>query len=129
MPQRRIPTLLLYRGKSRVSFDRIAVTDRDIIVDVRREKDSTETMEDMKKGILEWMSTLDALVPFLAMTDVEGSRWELSDLSVVATYSREIREFDMLRFPCLQKVFGFQNETFRLLRAEHTSDDIRPEEL
>jgi hypothetical protein len=129
MPQRRIPTLLLYRGKSRVSFDRIAVTDRDIIVDVRREKDSAETMEDMKKGILEWMATLDALVPFLTMTDVEGSRWELSDLSVVATYSREIREFDMLRFPCLQKVFGFQNETFRLLRAEHTSDDIRPEEL
>ena len=129
MPQRRIPTLLLYRGTSRVSFDRIAVTDRDIIVDVRREKDSTESMDDMKKDILEWMSTLDALVPFLTMTDVDASRWELSDLSVVATYSREIREFDMLRFPCLQKVFGFQNETFRLLRAEHASDDIRPEEL
>jgi hypothetical protein len=129
MPQRRIPTLLLYRGKSRVSFDRIAVTDRDIIVDVRREKDSTETMEELRKGVMEWMETLDALVPFLTMTDVGLDRWELSDLSVVATYSREIREFDMLRFPCLQKVFGFQNEAFRLLRAEHTSDDIRPEEL
>jgi hypothetical protein len=129
MPQRRLPTLLLYRGTSRVSFDRIAVTDRDIIVDVRREKDSAETMEELKQGILEWMQTLDALVPFLVMSDVDALRWELSDLSVVATYSREIREFDMLRFPCLQKVFGFQNETFRLLRAEHASDDIRPEEL
>jgi hypothetical protein len=129
MPQRRIPTLLLYRGKSRVSFDRIAVTDRDIIVDVRREKDSTDTLEELRKGVMEWMETLDALVPFLTMSDVGLDRWELSDLSVVATYSKEIREFDMLRFPCLQKVFGFQNETFRLLRAEHTSDDIRPEEL
>ena len=129
MPQRRIPTLLLYRGSSRVSFDRIAITDRDIIVDVRREKDSTETMDEMKQGILKWMETLDALVPFLTMSDVDASRWELSDLSVVATYSREIREFDMLRFPCLQKVFGFQNDTFRLLRAEHASDDIRPDEL
>jgi len=129
MPQRRLPTLLLYRGTSRVSFDRIAVTDRDIIVDVRREKDSAETMEELKQCILEWMQTLDALVPFLVMSDVDALRWELSDLSVVANYSREIREFDMLRFPCLQKVFGFQNETFRLLRAEHASDDIRPEEL
>jgi hypothetical protein len=36
-PQRRLPTLLLYRGTSRTSFDRIAITDRDITVDVRRE--------------------------------------------------------------------------------------------
>jgi hypothetical protein len=48
---------------------------------------------------------------------------------VVATYPKEIREFDMLRFPCLQKLFGVQNETFRLLRAEHTTDDISPQEL
>jgi hypothetical protein len=129
MPQRRLPTLLFYRGTSRVSFDRIAVTDRYIIVDVRREKDSKDTMEEMQKGIFEWMESLDALVPFLTMSDIDLRRWELSDLSVVATYSREIREFDMLRFPCLQKIFGFQNETFRLLRAEHASDDIRPEEL
>lgn len=129
MPQRRLPTLLLYRGKSRVAFDRIAVTDRDITIDVRREKDSTATLEELQKQIVEWMKSLDALVPFLMMTDVDTSRWELSDLSMVASYPKEIREFDMLRFPCLQKLFGFQNETFRLLRAEHTSDDISPQEL
>ena len=129
MPQRRLPTLLMYRGKSRVAFDRIAVTDRDITIDVRREKNSTETKEDLQTGIIEWMKTLDALVPFLTMSDIDSSRWELSDLSVVASYPKEIQEFDMLRFPCLQKLFGFQNETFRLLRAEHTSDDITPQEL
>lgn len=128
-PQRRIPTLLLYRGSSRASFDRIAITDRDITVDVRREKDSKETLEELKIKALEWMKSFDAILPFLAETDIDSSRWELSDLSVLATYAKEIREFDMLRFPCLQTLFGFQNDTFRLLRAEHTTDDITPREL
>ena len=128
-PQRRLPTLLLYRGTSRASFDRIAVSDRDITIDVRREKGSTETLEELKGKAMEWMKTLDALTPFLTMTDIEDARWELSDLSVLATYAKDIREFDMLRFPCLQTVFGFQNDVFRLLRAEHTSDDISPREL
>ena len=128
-PQRRLPTLLLYRGTSRASFDRIAITDRDITVDVRREKGNTETLEELKANTMEWLKTFDGLVPFLEMTDVDLSRWELSDLSVLATYSKEIREFDMHRFPCLQTVFGYQNDVFRLLRAEHTSDDISPREL
>jgi hypothetical protein len=128
-PQRRIPTLLLYRGSSRVSFERIAITDRDITVDVRRDKDSKETLEELKIKALEWIKSLDAVIPFLVQTDIDISRWELSDMSVLATYAKEIREFDMLRFPCLQTVFGFQNDTFRLLRAEHTTDDITPREL
>ena len=128
-PQRRRPTLLFYRGTSRTSFERIAVTDKDITVDVRREKDSKETLSEMAAGTYAWLKTFDALTPFLTLSDIETPRWELSDLSVVATYPREIREFDMLRFPCLQSVFGFQNDTFRLLRAEHTSEDISPQEL
>lgn len=128
-PQRRLPTLLLYRGSSRASFDRIAITDRDITVDIRRDKDSKETLEELKLNALNWIKTLDAITPFFVQTDVDTSRWELSDLSVVASYAKEIREFDMLRFHCLQSLFGFQNETFRLLRAEHTTDDITPREL
>ena len=128
-PQRRLPTLLLYRGTSRTSFDRIAITARDITVDVRRDKNSTETLEELKEGMMEWMKTFDAFLPFLVGTDIDPPRWELGDLSIVATYAKEIREFDMHRFPCLQTVFGLQNDTFRLLRAEHTSDDISPREL
>lgn len=128
-PQRRLPTLLLYRGTSRASFDRVAITNRDITIDVRRDKDSKDTLDELKTQVLEWMRTMDALIPFVAQTDIESSRWELADLSVLATYPKEIREFDMLRFPCLQTVFGFQTDTFRLLRAEHTTDDITPREL
>lgn len=130
-PQRRLPTLLLYRGTSRTSFDRIAITDRDITVDVRREKDSTETLDDLKTSTLQWILTMDALVPFVVQSDLGASRWELSDLSLVATYAKEVRITNegMLRFPCLQTIFGLQNDTFRLLRADHTSDDITPREL
>ena len=128
-PQRRIPTLLLYRGTSRTNFDRIAVTNKDITVTLRRDKDGKESIEEMKTKLFEWMKTLDALIPFLVATDYDISRWELSDLSVVATYPKDIKEFDMLRFPCLQSIFGFQNDTFRLLRAEHASDDITPRQI
>ena len=130
MPQRRRPTLLLYRGSSRTSFDRIAITDKDITIDVRREKTSTESLGEMRTSMDAWIRTLDAVVPFLTMTDLEAGRWELSDLSAVATYPKDVSEFDMRRFPCLQSIFGHQNEVFRLLRAElYSSADIPADEI
>lgn len=128
-PQRRKPTLLLYRGKSRTDFDRIAITDKDITIDARRDKDSTETLEEMKASVEKWIQTLDAVVPFIVKTDLALDRWELSEMNVVASYSKDIAEFDMHRFPCLQTMFSFQNDTFRLLRAESTSEDLSPLEI
>ena len=132
-PQRRTPTLLLYRSPVkelvRNVFDRVAVTSKDIVVTAFRNKDSTETLDELKASVETWMKTLDALVPFLDMQDIALSRWELDDLSLVASYDKEIREFDMHRFPCLQTLFGFQNDQFRLLRAEHEGADVSPREL
>jgi hypothetical protein len=128
-PQRRKPTLLLYRGKTKTSFDRIAITDKDIIIDIRREKGSKDSLEELQAYALEWLQTLDAVQPFIVQTDLEQSRWELSEMSLVAGYAKDIAEFDMHRFPCLQTIFGVQNDTFRLLRAEHTSEDISPREM
>lgn len=130
-PQRRMPTLLLYRGTARNSFDRIAVTEKDITVSCFRSKTSTETLEDLKTSLDTWLRSLDALMPFVVQSDLDKTRWDLGDLSAVATYPSEIREedIDMHRFPCLQTIFGYQNETFRLLRSEHSSDDISPLEI
>jgi hypothetical protein len=125
-PQRRTPTLLLYRGTSRTSFDRIAITSKDITIDIRREKSSKKELEKLQKHALDWLKTLDAVIPFLDESDIEPSRWQLADMSLVATYSKEITEFDMRRFNCLQSIFSVQDDTFRLLRAEHTSDDVSP---
>lgn len=130
LPQRRLPTLLLYRGgSSRTVFDRIAITERDITIDVRRDKTSTATLTELQADMLEWLRSLDAVMPFLDPDDLGLDRWDLSMLTVLATYSKEVREFDMLRFPCLQGLFSFQANKFRLLRAEHTSDDVTPQDL
>jgi len=129
MPQRQRPTLLLYRGTSRGSYDRISLTPTDLTLSCVRTKESTESMDDLKKRLASWLSTLDALTPFLVGSDVTDDRWELGDLSVIATYPKEVREFDMHRFPCLQTIFGFQKDTFRLLRTEHGNDDVSPKEI
>ena len=121
-PQRRLPTLLFYRGKSRVSFDRIAITNKDITVSTWRSKNSKETLEELKESTLEWLKSLDAVVPFLVETDIDPSRWVLNDLSVITSYAKEISEFDMRRFGCLQSTFSYQDDNFRLLRADREID-------
>lgn len=126
MPQRRTPTLLLYRGTSRTSFDRIAITSKDITIDVRRDKSSKKELDALQKDALKWLKTLDAVVPFLVESDLDPSRWQLADMSLFASYAKEITEFDMRRFACLQSIFSLQDDAFRLLRAEHSSDDVSP---
>jgi len=121
-PQRRLPTLLLYRGKERNSFDRIAITPKDITVSTWRSKESKEDLEELRDSALKWMQSLDAVMPFLVETDIATSRWVLNDLSVLASYTKEISEFDMRRFNCLQSVFTYQDNTFRLLRADKETD-------
>lgn len=127
-PQRRLPTLLLYRGKTRSSFDRIAITNKDITVSTWRSKDSKETLAELREDMLAWMNTLDAVMPFVVNTDIALSRWVLNDLTVVASYAKEISEFDMRRFSCLQTIFNYQDNAFRLLRADRETD-VPPEVL
>lgn len=122
-PQRKIPTLLLYRGgKVRNSFDRIAVTPKDITFSCYRGKGSKETLEELKESMANWVATLDALVPFLVPSDLDASRWELNDLSLLASYSTDIDAFDMRRFGCLQSIFNYQGDAFRLLRTDRAFD-------
>jgi hypothetical protein len=128
-PQRRRPTLLLYKGTSRFVFTRIAITATDITVDVRKEKGSSKTLEELQEEAITWLQSLDAVVPFLDARDLAPGRWELSELSLLATYATEETEFDMLRFACLQPIFGVQDGTFRLLRAEHASESVTPQVL
>jgi hypothetical protein len=123
-PSRRRPTLLLYRGSARGVFQRIAITSVDITIDIRKAKTSTAGLDDMKAEADAWIRSLDAVVPFLDTRDLTADRWELMDMSLVASYAKEVTEFDMLRFPCLQSVFGEQAGTFRLLRSEQASDAV-----
>ena len=128
-PQRKLPTLLLYRGTGRTSFDRIAITNKDVTFTAWRTKESKETMDEIRDGFVKWFKSLDAVTPFVETRDLDLSRWEVQDLSILASYAKEIAQFDMLRFPCLRSVFSAQDDAFRLMRAEHLSADMTPQEL
>jgi hypothetical protein len=124
-PNRTRPTLLLYRkgpkggtSSSRTVFQRIAITSSDITIDIRKDKSSTKTKDELRAEAEEWLLSLDAIAPSLDMRDLASDRWDLADLSLHASYAKEETEFDMLRFPCLQTIFGHQAGTFRLLRSE-----------
>lgn len=126
LPQRRLPTLLLYRGTSRTSFDRIAITPRDIQFTVVRGKESKSSLEEIRLSLYDWFQTFDAITPFIEGADVAISRWELQDMTLFAQYSKEVTEFDMRRFQCLQTLFSYQDDTFRLLRADRLSENFTP---
>ncbi len=128
-PQRRRPTLLLYRGTSRSSFDRIAITSKDIVFSAERDKTSEETLDEIRDSIFEWFKTLDAVVPFIEESDYDISRWQLDMLNALATYSNSVSSFDPARFGCLRSIFSNYGGAYRLLRAEHSSDDISPLEI
>ena len=124
LPQRRRPTLLLYRGKSNTHFDRIAITETDITFQSERDRDSKETLDDLQKNLLSWFNTFDAVTPFFVDTDTETDRWNLSELSLAITYAKGIDEFNMNRFHCLHPIFGVQDNKFRLLRADQTEGEV-----
>ena len=129
-PQRKLPTLLFYRGgRERNTFDRIAVTSKDITISTSRSKENHESLETLRKHMASWIETLDALLPFVESMDLDPIRWELGDLTVHASYKQEVRDFDLLRFGCLQTIFGIQGNSFRLLRAEHGATDMNPQDL
>ena len=128
-PNRRLPTLLLYRGTSRASFDRIAITPKDIQFTVVRGKETKENLDDIRLSMYDWLKTMDAITPFFEPADTAVTRWELQDLSVLGTYPKEITEFDMRRFQCLQSIFSFQDDTFRLLRADRLAENFTPLEV
>ena len=129
MPQRRLPTLLLYRGTSRTSFDRIAITPRDIQCTIVRSKDSKSDLDEIRLSLYDWLKSMDAVTPFIEAADMAVARWELQDLSLLGTYTKDITEFDMRRFACLQTLFSYQDGVFRLMRADRLAENFTPLEV
>ena len=129
LPQRRLPTLLLYRGTSRTSFDRIAITPRDIQCTIVRGKDAKSDLDEIRLSIYDWLKSMDAVTPFIEAADMAVTRWELQDLSLLGTYTKDISEFDLRRFSCLQSLFSYQDGTFRLMRADRLAENFTPLEV
>ena len=131
-PSRGKPTILLYRGKSKHHFDRIAITAIDMVLSTYRPEDSKETLEHLQKDLDTWLKSLDAILPFLNPLDINFERWELQDLSFVAKYSTKLDDFDLLRFNCISSVFDIADKSksqFSLLRTDHSNDGLSAVEV
>jgi hypothetical protein len=132
-PLRNIPTVLLYRGKSKHNFDRIAITQNDMIISTYRSDESKETIDELKDSLNQWLITLDSIIPFIDEKDIDFERWELQDLSYVAKYTdNKIDDFDLLRFNCISSIFDIADKSksqFSLLRTDHSNHGVSATEV
>jgi len=130
-PQRNRPTLMFYRGSSRNDYDKISITATEMIVTVYRDTKNKQTIENIKKQSQEWISTFDAVNAFIDPTDLKEYRWVLDDLKFLAKYKNEVDDIDLRRFNCISPFFGIidKQNTFRMLRTDHSNDGISAVEL
>jgi hypothetical protein len=124
---RNIPALILFRGKSKQHYDRITITASDMVVATYRPEGNTETVDHIYRQVADWVSTLDAITPYIVKSDLDKSRWELQDMSILAKYSDKLEEFDLLRFNCLSTLFDISDKTksqFSILRTDHSNNGL-----
>ena len=119
-PQRNRPTLLLYRGKDRSNFDRLAITTAGISATIYR-SGSKVSLDRLRKELLSWVESLDALVPFINYKDL--SDWELQDISADLDFKAEF-DANLLRLPCVSSIFIQAHPAYRLLRADKTDRSL-----
>ena len=100
------PTLLLYRGTSKDNFDRVSISATDISITVYRDEENKETIPEMKKKVLAWLKTFDAVMAFIDKDDIQSDRWETQDIQFHAKYSRVVKKFDLRRFDCISSLFN-----------------------
>jgi len=130
--QRNVPTLLLYRGKSKHHFDRIAITSDYMIVSNYRPDNSKETLKELRKGCEKWLSEFDAILSFVDEKDIKPHRWELQDMSYIAKYSNNLDGLNLLRFNCVTSLYGIADKSkslFTLLRSDHENHGISSVEI
>ena len=131
-PSRNRPTLVLYRGKSNQHFDRIAITSVDMVLSTYRPENNTDTMEDLKATLVEFIKHLDSILPFVDVQDIDEERWELQDMSFLAKYSKKLEEYDLRRFSCISSIFDVadaEKSLFRFLRTDYSVQGISALEM
>jgi hypothetical protein len=131
-PSRGRPTLVLYRGKSKNHFDRIAISSIDMVVSTYRPEGNTETIPEFQKSMLDWIKSLDSVLSFLNTSDIHLDRWELQDMTFVAKYDTKLDDFDLRRFNCISSIYNIVDKgksQFRLLRTDNANDGLSAIEI
>lgn len=128
-PSRSIPTLILYRGTDRFNYDRVAISDEDVVITFFRDRSSTEKIETMQREALTWLRSCDAIMSFVNKNDIDNERWELQEIEMYLNYKRRIEYIDTRRLNCISFLFNHTNANdteFNFLRSENISTGIDP---
>jgi hypothetical protein len=131
-PSREIPTLVLFRGDSRDSFDRIAISPIDILFTSYRNEKNIDDLNTLQQNLLKWFKTFDSVIPFIQESDYALCRLELQEVKFEAVFAKSILKFDTSRLNCLTGIFEESSKNkslFRFLRSDHTQDDLNPRDL
>ena len=128
-----LSALILYRGKDRERFDRVTITAHDIILAAYRDSTNTETLDELRDGLMSWFMTFDAVIPFLNKSDIVESRFVLQDnIKFKAEYSSALDSYDMLRMNCLSGIFEASKKSqqvFKFLRCDNADNGINPRDV
>ena len=131
-PSRSRPTLVLYRGDAVDNFDRIAMTSAKLTLTSYRPEGAEADLMRLQNQLMEWLMSLDAIIPFIAPQDLNLNRWELQDASLNLKYKKKLNEYDLRRFGCITSTFDISDantSTFRLLRTDHSVEGLTSLEL
>lgn len=131
-PPRNKPTLVLYRGTSRDTYDRISITASDISLAAYRCTKNTDTIEEMRESILKWYDHFDAVLPFIKSSDIEVERLKLQDIRYEARYTDTLEELDTRRLNCVSDIFSelkTHKTAFRFLRSDFANENINSTDL
>ena len=126
-PSRSRPTLVLYRGDAPDNFDRIALTSAKLTLTSYRPEGADDDLLRLQNQLMEWLMSLDAIIPFIAPEDLKVNRWELQDASLSLKYKKKLNEYDLRRFGCISSTFDMSDastSTFRLLRTDHSVEGL-----
>lgn len=131
-PKRSTPTLVLYRGKDSLNFDRIVISHTDIIATTYRDNKQTESREELRGHLNKWLESLDAVMPYIDKRDLIPPRWEIRDLSMSIKYPKAIGRWSPSRLQCLSMMYDVierDKSKFRLLRdafsQEYTAEQMK----
>jgi hypothetical protein len=131
-PSRNRPTLVLYRGDSRESFDRISISSTDISFAIYRDSTETKTKDELRESLYSWFKTFDSIYPFFKESDLKKCRWALQSIKFELTYSKSLEEIDTRRLNCISSVFDQDKkhkDVFKFLRTDYALEGLSVLEL
>lgn len=131
-PPRSMPTLILYRGDDKEIYDRIAITELDITMTFYRDEKNVDSLDNLKKEGLAWLSKFDALSSFINKNDIDPERWKVQDIELYLNFSTILEKIDNRRMNCVSFLFNQpdpKEAKFNFLRTDRTNYGISPVEI